>query len=453
MTTVRRGARRTGAVLLASGLLCLGAAALPTALSSATAEEELGSGLGSYSLSANAPALQVREDYSAQQCTANPAGPAGCEGVINESVSSLTSGPVGHGLASVAWPGTLAGNLGTLLITLGAGQVPPEAKALNSPIRAEARIGGKNPVVTDYPPAPAPPIAHMKADASAEKVTAEAWLGGAQNATVGTLGSSTSRTTSELTGVSAARAIAHSEVHDVTIAGVLHLNGVVSDAVATTDGTTAKASGKTVVTGATVGGFPVSIDENGITVVTQNVPFPKQATDAVNAALTQAGITVRLSEPHGTPTGGSVDYDAGSLVVVWDQQPGAALSAVLGGAQVSVRSTAGFGCLFNCTPDGTTGGTTGGTFGTTGATPPLAGSVDPAPLPGTDLPPAPVTGPGPQVVQPETRAFSGKLPTGLSPWLGGLAVVGAFLTMAGMRRLPDRVLVVSPTSCPNGETS
>jgi hypothetical protein len=441
-------ARRTGVVLLVGGLLCLAGAALP--LVTATAEDaEPGSGLGSFSLSANAPVLQVREEDPADQCSATPAGTAGCEGVVNESVSSLSNGPIGHALSSVAWPGTLAGNLGTLLVVLSGGQVPDDATALNSPVRADAHIGGPNPVVTDYPPAPAPPAVHMKADAEATKVTAEATVGGAQSTPVGSIGTSTSRTATTLTGVSAAQATAHSEVHDVTIAGVLHLGSITSDATATTDGSVAKASGHTVVTGATVAGVPVSIDENGVTVQTQNLPFPQQATDAVNTALAGAGMTIALSQPHGTPSGASVTYDAGSLVLFWQQQPGRALSAVLGGAQVSVTSSPGFS--FGGTTGGTTGGGLGGTVGGTTGTPPLTGSVTPGTLPGTGQPPS-VVPPGPVVV-PDNRALTGPLPKGVSPWLGGLAVAGAGLVMAGLRRLPDRVLVVNPTSCPNGDTA
>ncbi|MDP9181918.1 MAG: hypothetical protein M3P04_03970 [Actinomycetota bacterium] len=439
-------ARRTGAVLLVAGMVCLAGAALP--LVTASAEAEAGSGLGSFSLSANAPVMQVRFDDAAHQCSAQTAGTAGCEGVINETVSRLTNGPVGYALSSVTWPGTLAGNLGTLLLTLGGSQVPPQAVALNSPIRAEARTGGTNPVITDYPPAPAPTIAHMKAEALATKVTAEAALGGVQQAGVGTLGASSSRTSTVLTGPAEAKSTAHSEVQNITLGSVLNIGGVVSDATATTDGKTAKASGHTIVTGATVAGIPVSIDENGITVDAQNVPFPKAATDAVNSALAGAGITVALSEAHGTPVGPSVTYDAGALVVLWKMQEGTALSVTLGGAQVAVTAAPGLGCLFNCTPGGTTGGTTGtGVVGTTGGTS-VPGTLDPGTLPGTGV--VPPTGPGPVTLEPQAQAFTGRMPHGLSPWLGALAALGSVLVMAGLRRLPDRVLVASSAACPNG---
>jgi hypothetical protein len=447
--TRRRHGRRTGALLLTTGLLCLGGAVVP--LVTAHADADLGSGLGSFALSANAPVLQARFDYAEQRCAAESAGTAGCEGVLNESVAQLSNGPLAYGLASVAWPGTLPGNLGSLLIAAGNGQVPPEAVALNSPIRAEAHTGDK-PVVTDYPPAPAPVLAHMKADAQGTKVTAEAAVGGLQQPTIGSLGASTSSSTTELTGVSSAKATAKSAVQDVTIAGVLHLGAVTSEATATTDGTTAKASGRTIITGASVLGIPVSIDENGITVNTNSVPIPSAAVDAVNTALAGAGITVSLSKPHGTPVGSSVQFDAGVLALVWTVQPGMIVSVEIGGAQVSVAATKGF--VFE--PPSTTGGTTGGFLpGTTGGSvvpPPLTGGTDVPPLTGGITPPPTLSG-GPQAFDPAPAGYAGGFPHGLSPWLGGLVVVGSFLTMAGLRRLPDRVLVASTSSCPNGVTS
>jgi hypothetical protein len=440
--------RRSGALLLSTGLLCLTGAVVP--MVTAHADAELGSGLGSYSLSANSPVLQARFDYAEQRCGAQAAGTAGCEGVLNESVAQLSNGPLAYGLSSVAWPGTLPGNLGTLIVTASNGQVPPEAEALNSPIRAEARTGDK-PVVTDYPPAPAPVLAHMKADAQATKVTSEAAIGGLQQPAIGSLGASTSFSTAELTGPSEGKATAKSAVQDITIAGVLHIGAVSSEATATTDGTTAKASGKTVVTGASVAGIPVSIDENGITVNTNAVPIPSQAIDTVNTALAGAGISVSLSKPHGTPVGAGVTYDAGVLALVWTMQPGTIVSIEIGGAQVSVNSSKGFTFTPPTIPGGTTGGFVPGTTGGSVVPPPLTGGTDIPATTGGIAPPPTVT--GPQAFDPAPAGFAGAFPHGLSPWLGGLVVVGSFLTMAGLRRLPDRVLVASASSCPNGVTS
>lgn len=433
-------ARRTAVLLLVTGTAFLAGAAVPL-LSPATAAEEPGSGLGSFNLAANAPAVQLREDHAASNCSAAPAGTAACEGVLNESVSTLRNGPIGHSLASVGWPGTLAGNLGSLLIVAQPG-APHELTVLNSPVRAENFTNGKEDTVTNDDV----PGALMTATATATRVAATSTVGQAQSTPLGTFGRVHSESSTQLTGPAKAVAVAHSEAQDLNLGGVLRVGAVVSDASATTDGVKATATGRTSVTGASVNGTPVTIDERGVTVQAQNVPFPSQATDAVNAALANAGMTVLVSKPSGTPSGADVVYNAGSLVLVWKQQGAGTLTVMIGGAQVAVASSPGYD-----SGGGTGGGTTGAAGGsTTGVTPPLSGTVGPGTLPGTEQPPGPA--PLPPTVLPESRAATGPLPGGVSPWLAGLGVAGAGLVMAGLRRLPDRVLEATSSSCPNGDT-
>lgn len=440
-------ARRTAVVLLTTGAVCLAGAALPL-LATATADNEPGSGFGAFSLAANAPVLQVREDYAASNCSASHAATAACEGVLNESVATLRSGPVGHALASVGWPGTLGGNLGSLLLVAGDGNptgqpVPSQVTVLNDPVRAENFTNGPNDTVTND----TVPGALMTATTTASKVVAESTIAGAKSSPLGTFGQIHSVSTTQLTGVSSAVAKAASQAQDITL-GPLHLGAVVSQASVTTDGTRAVPSGSTTVSGASVNGVPVTIDDHGVTVQDQHQPFPGVVTDSVNSALTQAGMTVLLSSPTGKPMGGDVDYDAGSLVIIWKQQGAGTLTLMLGGAQVSVHSSGGFD--FGSSDGGTTGDV-GGTTG--GITVPSAGQ--PGITPGSvNVPPSSVTPPtttgAPPVVAAPAAAIRG-LPHGLSPWLGVLAVLGAFLVMAGLRRLPDQVLATSASACPLGD--
>ena len=68
--------RRTGVACLTTGMLALTAAVvLPSA---AQAAAEPGSGFGSFSLSANAPAVQIRY-FDADNCSARAAGTGGCD--------------------------------------------------------------------------------------------------------------------------------------------------------------------------------------------------------------------------------------------------------------------------------------------------------------------------------------------------------------------------------------
>src|SRR5258708_13093100 len=79
------------------------------------------------------------------------------EAEVPESSAYLSYGPVGYGLSSVAWPGPLAANAGSLILVLQP-NAPPQATALNSPVRAEAR-SGQNPPTTTNNDVPPPSIA------------------------------------------------------------------------------------------------------------------------------------------------------------------------------------------------------------------------------------------------------------------------------------------------------
>lgn len=316
---------------------------------------------------------------------------------------------------------------------------------LNSPVRAEARTGGP-PKVTNT----SFPGTSMTATATGDAVTAEATVSNRTVLPGGTLGNSAGRSSTVLTGAKLATATAHSEVQDVSLAGVVTIRSVVSDAVATTDGTRATASGRTVASGIEIAGVPVTIDERGVTVNGQNAPLNTAATALVNTAISGAGMTIAVSQPSGKPDGASVTYDAGSLVFVWRQSADMTMTAVLGGASVSVASTPAFS--FRSPPVG-------------GSTP-----LPPAPVaPGTSVPgvtvpgtpgvpgtgtsgPAPVAGgpvPGPVVAEPVPVTVASRLglPDGVSPVVVALGLAGAGLVAAGFRRLPDRVLQAPAVTC------
>lgn len=442
-----RTTRRSGALLVATGVLCLAASALP--LFPATAEEELGSGLGSFSLAANAPVLQVRVASPENQCSVQPAAASACEGVINQSVSTMRNGPIGYALSSVGWPGTLAGNLGTLLTVASPVPPPPElAAALQYPVRAENTISGKDDTVSNT----AIPGTSMVATATETKVESRTTIGVGQSTPIGNLGSVSSWSRTALTGTASAEAVAHSEVQNLVI-GPLAVEAVVSDAKATTNGSKAVPSGRTRVVGATVNGIPVTIDERGVTVQGQGASL-LPLTDAVNTALSQAGMTVALSTPTGKPDGASVLYSSGALTVVWTADPKNQVALQLGGSTVSVTSSPGFdlgggdGGTTVAPPDTDPGTSTGGTS----APPAFDGGSAVGPDLGTGTGPLPPETAGGFDSTPVASA-SPALPSGLSPWYGVLAVLGAGLVMAGLRRLPAAVLAVPATTCPQGETA
>lgn len=437
---VPHSTRRTAVALLAAGSACLVATLVPAVMATA-AEVEPGSGLGSFSLSASAPALQfVQQD--ATYCYATPAATNGCEGVMPETVATLRNGPIGRALSSVVWPGVLAGNLGSLLITAGGEDVPDEARMLNYPIRAEAFNSTGKSTVTNEPV----PGTKMSATALDDRSIAEASVSQSQVLPIGTFGRTTGKATTALTGVAAATATAHSEINDIDLAaGVVHIGSVISDATATTDGTRATAKGKTVASGITIAGIPVTVDGRGVTANGNNLPAGAAQT-AVNTAMNNAGMSIALGEPMGKPDGASITYQAGSLVFLWKQQPGYTMTVVLGGANVSVTAAPAFDYDDDTVdvPVTTDPGTP--LTGTNTGTGTVSGPVVTGGL-GAPAPQLPDRGPAPTVSSPVLAATAYKLPGGTSPLLvlGGL--LGAGLIAAGLKRLPDRVLLPSLTAC------
>jgi hypothetical protein len=407
----------------------------------ASAAGEPGSGFGSFALSAAAKGVQLTVGEP-QYCFTDPAGLQGCDGVVPIATSNLSNGPTGSATAAIAWPGSLAADIGSLIITASNGAVPDQARMLNDPVRAQVRTG-QSPDTVSYDSVPGNT---MKATAKAAVTSADAHVQSLAAASIGTFGPMSAVTNTELTGPKAGIAKATSSVSDIDVAGVLHLGSVQSTATATTDGTTAKVIGKTTVTGATIAGVPVTIDERGVTVQGSGVALTT-LTATVNSALAQTGLVLRVSEPQGKPIGSAASYNAGSLVAVFKPDATHMFSVVIGGAAVSVKAGKAF-------EFGTTGGTTGITGTTTGTIPPATsgGTGGLTAVPGTSGGAVPSgttgSGPAPQVPGTQNAASSRPLYGGLSPWLGVLGLLGASLMAFGFKRLPDKVLEAIPSACP-----
>lgn len=428
----------------AIGLIGAGLAATTAALvlpASATAAAEPGSGFGSFSLAANAPVEQVRFN-DGDKCGGSPGGTGGCEGVVPETVSMLRQGPIGYALSSVAWPGAIAGNLGSIIIVSGG---PKEAGALNSPVRAEARTGSGPDTVTntDYPGMT------MTATAKDATVSASADIAQSSSSQGGTVKNSTSRTKVALTGPTTGIAEAFSRADGISLAGgVVTIGSVTSTAKGTTDGVLASATGRTLVKDVKIAGVPVTIDERGVTVNGTNAPLNKTASDAVNTAISGAGMSIAVSLPSGKPERGSIVYTAGSLVFVW-KTSGGSVTAIFGGATVQLAAVKGGG--FNLDLGGTTAPLvdpppfTAGTPGTPGS----PGTPGIPATPGEQPPAAPVVAPG--QIAPVLAGRKVPLPAAPSPAYAVMGLVGVGLLAAGMRQLPDRVLTARATTCVLGE--
>ena len=381
---------------------------------------EPGSGFAAYTMAANAPGLAVEGLYRDVALT------------LPETTSTLSTGGVGAALATLAWPGPILGNLGTTILVLSA-QAPPQVTALNDPVRAEARSGG-----TQRSTYRTLPGTVLDATATSDAVSAASHTG-AQQLPVGTVGAFSGQTATSFTGTTGARGTATGLVHDVSLAGgVIRIGSVTSTAQATTDGVAADGKGTTTVTGMTVAGVPVTVDQDGLHVASSSLPL---ATKAVSDAVRTLGLTALLTAPRTTRSPGAVSVNAGALVLSYTQG-GSTYAVTLGRASVALTASRG----------GPSGGLPVTLPG--GAAPPAA----PVALPRSSTPSLDAPG-GPQLAPP--AAAPGPLPAvvetvkaavvSLSHGATGLATAGlllaAGLLVLGLRRLPDKVLAVDGTQC------
>ena len=420
-----------------SRLLLLGAAGLLLLPAGASAQEEPGSGFTSYVLLANAPGLGLDGLYRDVALT------------VPEVTSTLRTGAVGSGFASLAWPGPVIGNGGSTLLVLQPA-LPPETVLLNSPVRAEARTGGAEKVTST-----AVPGTLMAATAQPEQATADATF----NSTalpIGTAGAMTSSSRVALEGARKAVATARTETQDLSLAeGMITIGSVVSEAVVTSAAGKATATGATAVSGMEIAGVPVTVDGSGISVAGTSVPNPVPA-QTVNEAIAALGLQVLLTEPRTVANGSSASYDAGALVLLYTQG-GDQYALTLGRASASVDVVEGV-----AVPEGpaqerpaapvvTAPVPTGGNALPVGAAPPPVGALPlrlGAPVADTAAPPVPApvsVPPAAAAVALEPVSFDLAAGIPLLLTLVGLALSG--LVAAALRRLPDRVLALPRVVC------
>jgi hypothetical protein len=370
------------------------------------------------------------------------------EGEVPEASANLASGPVGYGLAAVAWPGPIAANAGTLILVLRP-DAPPQATMLNDPVRAEARTGQNPPTTTNS----SVPGTSMTATAKTDLVESDANVQGTTS-DAGTFGPTHahSHTTN---GGGTGKADATSLVQNISFGGgVIKIDSVSSTAEAHTDGVKADGSAGTVVNGMTVNGTPATVDENGLHIGDSSQPVNKAINDAAVQALSQAGISVVVSAPTKEVKGGSAQVTAGSLVISWATGAGnPTFIWSIGGAQASVAaapasdepvasltddtvSSSGGSGLGSLSDTSAAGVSPGGLGVATGE----AGSGSPLVAQGT-------TG----ATDGEKRSFTPAAFTGHPTRIGWvvLGLLAALLAGLGLRRLTDDLLADrAVTACP-----
>ncbi|MBA3653737.1 MAG: hypothetical protein H0W70_06025 [Actinobacteria bacterium] len=315
--------RRFSALAAVAAVVALGLT--PVLAGPAGAQQE--SPLGGYSLLARASPMQFTYDSPGLL----PVSPI-VQFSVPEAYASLASGPTGYGLASLAFPGPLIADLGSAIAQEDEKCRPPFPVPVY-PIRAEA-FSPQGPADTDTSPVPGTRM-HATADGPASGAFGawnDAGLPGAFH-----VGSVTGTSSSSGKGESAITK-ARSVVSGFSmLAGAIEIDSVVTDITATSDGTNAKTSGTTRVGGATIGDQKVTIDEKGVSLAGRPAGGLGDVLDGLgtnlNAALKDAGITIKLIKQFEHKDGGLAERYAGgvSIELYYNGRTAPLISQVLAG--------------------------------------------------------------------------------------------------------------------------
>jgi hypothetical protein len=235
----------------------------------------------------------------------NPAGvlpiPAPVDLSSPDALATIASGPSTYARAAVADPGDLLANPDALLTQASSDY--PEGAIPKWPLRIEVSSAAGAPSARSAP-APGLTAAVSVADTASE---AEATTPRVDVPAVVTVGSMRAHATTSLDG-STVTVQAESSLSDVDVLGLLTIRSVSTRVQATSDGETTTAKGGTVVSGASLGGQPVTVDADGIHASDGAGLVPSATVHALNQVLGALGIRVTVSSPveQEAPTAGQL---------------------------------------------------------------------------------------------------------------------------------------------------
>jgi hypothetical protein len=228
------------------------------------------------------------------------------EADLPEDQSDFESGPFGHGLASVLWPGATAGNLGSLTGELSVPpQLAPITGQLNDPVRAETFYPA-GPASATYPSGSVSGVAEMSSHSDSTGVSAKAGLTDLSLAGLLTVQAAQGSTTAAA-GDRATATAAGSFGGVSLLGGLLQIGASSSTASASSDGVTVTGKGTTHIGAITIAGQPVSVGTDGV-VVASNQAVPGSALSSPVATVTQliSALNLRIvllpqTETHQAP--------------------------------------------------------------------------------------------------------------------------------------------------------
>jgi len=425
-----------------------------------------GAALGGYKLDARAQAVNVIHDSPDSPSPTHP----DFDGSVPAAQSTTDTGPIGHGLASIFWPGPLGGNFGAALKQLQQACAPPlpvpgvppvcapipqqlkdHADQFNDPVRAES-FYPQAPQDADYRNIPGVTMNSHITDGG-KKVAASGSLDGFGAAGVGVIANLSAKTTNTLTD-STGTTEATSEVDNVVLAGgMVTIGRVASTAKLTTDGQKATGGAHTTVDGLKIAGQAATVDDQGIHIGGQSNPAQNQINQALAQALAKSGLTVKLVSNDISFNGATGSVTAGSLLIQYEDDKNQVVAGgvhnsfvvALGGATADVDSSQGSNSDYG------TDTAVGAGVDNPGDTSVAGPEIPPAGLGDVAAPPSALSS-----AVPRGRPFA-VLPLRLSLNSFGLAwglvlfaVLAAMGVAFGLRRLTDDVFASAPAAaaCP-----
>ena len=444
---------------------------------------------GTYELEARGSGVQGRYELVGIL----PGGAPVIDLTLPETLARFGSGPTGYGMASLAYPGPVIGNFGSL-VTQGGGpgdQIPPypiraEAFYPSGPVDADASQGpAVQKVVTGplgvqvnatFPPLDAPPVVTVGSLASATRTAIEGEV-------------AVSRSRVALSGVN-------------ILGGVITIESLVTDLVAVHDGSTGSTNGGTVASGVKFLGLDASLTQDGL-VLKKGPPVEgpgeplggllgdaagpladltapvqdllsqvlEQAVPQLDDVLAQAGIRLTILDPvaEQAESGAATRISSGlQLTFTYEGTKQDALVDLVNSIPAELKPAVG--PLPNPVEFLISNHITGMAFGPASvsalATPPFDVPLDLAPVdtlpfdpgssvglgdPGFSTPAAPLPAPAaPDTTEPATEPVSNALSGAVPAALVALALLASPLFGIGSSKLADNVLAPVSTSCPIG---
>ncbi|HVS69527.1 MAG TPA: hypothetical protein VHE56_13320 [Mycobacteriales bacterium] len=394
--------------LLAASLVALMLLATPVASAVSTASRHVGVGsqLVSYMAIANAPGVGIDGIYM------------GVSLDVPQVRSTLTTGGVGAGLASIAWPGDIGGNGGDALLILEPSVPTPIAKLLNDPIKAESHSTGTRHAINKSLPGTV-----MQSSASHSLVTASSQTQAAVPA-LGSLGAFSGSSSAKLIGPHSIRAVSQSATTDLSLAnGAIRIGSLVSRAVVVSNGKATHGHASTTVADVTIAGIPVTIDHDGIHLAKSVIPTAA-VTKLLSTTLAALHLHTTFTKTLVTRDQGFASYDAGALVLTY--HPNASTySITLGRASAQVNASPSLLTDFGTPPASSTGTPSTASGGSAGGSDGLP-SGDSAGIPPSDSQPPSIAG---RIVNATKSLALAGGPTGLMVFALVCAVIASALLL------------------------